>query len=228
MVFCLSHWCSENFIGEGPKKGGKNGVFGGTGLGAQRFTKTGCRRVGAGTRCGMVAPAGKAKEGRGEKRSAPIPITVRLKARSLYVLKGLPAEQVAEACGLETSQVHYLSNYYGWSKARREMSAQLSKGVDTKELSLATETGEAIATECEEIALSGLEKARSALSDTSKDAAKNFQAWTAGVRNLATARNLVRSIGGADTGNGKADTRSVNLFFVSGKPVQEKQVDAEV
>ncbi len=58
--------------------------------------------------------------------------------------------------------------------------------------------------------MSGLVRAREIVAANGKDMAKDFQAVTGGVRNLVTARNLVRGAVAADSV--PAGTQ-VNLFF---------------
>lgn len=173
----------------------------------------------------MVAPVGSPNK----KAFRRLPITTRTKARNLYVLQGLSPQDVAAATGLEPGQVSYLANYYGWSSMRRKSEAHLSAEIDSKAVNaLSDEISDAIVAECEEIALGGLAKAKIELTSPTKDAAKNFQAWTAGVRNLTSARAALRSGKGDTSGITNSDTRQVNLFFMAGSGVRRELVAEKV
>jgi hypothetical protein len=75
------------------------------------------------------------------------------------------------------------------------------------------EVSEAIATESEEIAMSGLKRSRESAESREKDAAKDFQAWTGGARNLV---NIARACRGLDARNGNGDAAAsiTNIFAV--------------
>ena len=87
-----------------------------------------------------------------------------------------------------------------------------------------SETVEAIASVSEQHAMRGLERVGQALESKGKFAARDFQSWTGGVRNLVTtARELRRP----DGPNIPGAAGSVNIFFVRPQSSEQATPPAE-
>ncbi len=84
---------------------------------------------------------------------------------------------------------------------------------------------EAIAELSEQHAIRGLQKAGEALERNDRDAARDFQSYTAGVKNVVSVAKAVRETG-SDLSEG--GVRELNLFFFgmaqSAQPKEVKQV----
>jgi predicted transcriptional regulator len=151
-----------------------------------------------------------------------IPMAVRWQIRSLYVFKGEQPIKIAKQVGLTAAQVSdYISNH-GLAKERKANERKITAAHDARASESQLIAAEAIASQAEEIALSGLDRARDAVKRKGKDSAKNFQSWTGGIKNLVGAMKLVR--GQVDPAAGGSTT--LNLFFC-GLPAEkeEKQVE---
>ncbi len=160
-----------------------------------------------------------------------ISILLREKAKNLYIYQCLAAREVATQCGLTPEQVVNMVKRYGWSAGRKAMVRNISSTTQEKIDEKVDEISEALASESAEIAMASLVNARKELTSPAKDAPKNFQAWTAGARNLVSIRQALRN-GSADTLNDSsagANTRNVAVFFMSGDTKKaEKRVQSAV
>lgn len=139
----------------------------------------------------------------------------KLKIRNLYLTQQLTHEEIGRQVGKSVAQVSRYVSRVGLPEIRKKREALLIARADEKNVAISEDVSEAIAGECEEIALESLVRAKNEVKSTHKDAAKNFQAWTAGIRNLTTARNLAR--GKAEVNTMDGESRSVNLFFLGGE-----------
>lgn len=146
----------------------------------------------------------------------------KIKIRNLYLTQQLPHQAIAQQIGKTVGQVERYVSKSGLVKVKRERERKHLVRADERMENRLDEVSEVLASEAEEIALSGLTRARSAVEATHKDAPKDYQAWTAGIRNLITARNLARGRDNSNTlGEGEAG-RSVNLFFLQGGATEAK------
>ncbi len=147
------------------------------------------------------------------KSSVHIPLTVKLKARSLYLIHGLPYAEIGKQTGMKPQAVRNLAFYEGWTKTKAQTKAALIKRADARDQVTIDEVSEAIAIESEEIAMSGLNRSRQAAESDGKDAAKDFQAWTGGARNLV---NIARACRGLDGRGGASEAGCgvTNIFAV--------------
>jgi predicted DNA-binding protein YlxM (UPF0122 family) len=152
-------------------------------------------------------------------------VALRLKVRNLYLVQDLTHPEIAERTGLSLSAIRSYVSRAGLTKVKREHEAKALQVHDARAREGLDEISAAIASEAEEIALGGLDRARKAVGSRSDDAAKDFQAWTGGVRNLAQVAKLSRGDGQV-TPNGSI---TLNLFAVAGakeaKPVDAAAVD---
>lgn len=160
----------------------------------------------------------------------PLTTLEKIKVRNLYLFQNTSHTEIAQVMGKTTAQISQYVFRAGLTKAKRERDKKLITQSDAKVETALTAGMEAIVDECEELALSGLKRAKESVISIHKDAAKDFQAWTAGIRNVVTARNLARSGAVNTLGNDNQDTRNVALFFLSGGTVErtEKVVTADV
>lgn len=147
------------------------------------------------------------------KRSpaAPIPLSVRLKAKNLYLYRDATHQQIAKETGLTVGASEMLAHREGWVKLKRDRQKELESKSDTRAEKADLVIVEAIGSQAEEIALSGLERARDAVKRKGKDAAKNFQSWTGGIRNLVSAIKTIRARDGS--GTDQPQSIAFNLFF---------------
>jgi hypothetical protein len=147
------------------------------------------------------------------KSAGRIPLPVKLKARSLYLIHGLPLAEIAQQTGLTSQSVKNLAFNEGWSKTRLKAKEALVKRADARMNEEIDEVSDAIATESEEIAMSGLVRARESTQDRGEFAAKDFQAWTGGARNLV---NISRACRGQDAkkADGAGESASVSFFVI--------------
>lgn len=142
-----------------------------------------------------------------------IPVLTKLKARNLYLSSGLSHDAISLQTGLSHPQVAKLISREGWAKLKKSRESRLAKIAQEKQEVVDTEVVETIASEAQEIMLGGLDRAKGSLSATHEFAAKDFQSWTSGVKNLA---GVITAIRGDDQGktNVSESRGSINLFFI--------------
>jgi len=169
-----------------------------------------------------------------EPKRPSIPLAARLKAKNLYVYRDATHQQIAKETGLTVGASEMLAHREGWPKLKREREKAIESRSDARAEEGNLAIVEAVAGQAEEIVLSGLDRARDAVKRKGKDAAKNFQSWTGGIRNLVSAIKTIRAKDGSLPDSGPT---SFNLFFVgvaapsaaqaepkSVEPIEVKQV----
>lgn len=156
--------------------------------------------------------------------SSRIDILTRSKARNLYFFQEASHERISKETGLTVMAVGQLISREGWAKEKRQRIARLAKAHDTRVAGLDSEIIETIATRAEQHALEGLDRVAEALQRSDRDAAKDFQAYTSGVKNLATTAKAMREPIGAVTETGG---NSFNLFFVGAPMIGQAQAEAK-
>ncbi len=140
----------------------------------------------------MVAAAQKPVASRKPgRRSAEIPVFVRLKARNLYLAQGLSHPAIAEATGLRAVTVRNLASREGWTALRRRQKAALVESSDAHAHAMQSEVLEAIASHSEQHALKSLERVGNALERDDENAARDAQSYSGCLRNLV---NVARDI----------------------------------
>ena len=149
----------------------------------------------------------------------PIPIGTRLKARNLYLIQCLPYAEIAEKTGLSVSSVGQLAFREGWTKLRKQRASELTTKADARANRDIDAINDAIASECEEIALKGLDRAKKASESDDEFAARNFQSWTGGVSNLVKVQRAARGLDSRETG-APGNGNSLQLFFLNAQPTQ--------
>lgn len=161
------------------------------------------------------------------RRRSHISLLTRAKARNLYITQALPMREIADKTGLDYSQVRTLVDREGWAKLKTTVKRKLESGLDAHATEHVTEMTEAIANESEEIALSGLQRARQAVESQETYAAKDFQSWTGGLRNLV---QVARELRGFDNEQSRGPGATLNVFVgrfetVSDKPAEKPAID---
>ncbi len=157
------------------------------------------------------------------ERGPQISVLAKIKARNLYLNQGLAVPSVAKECGLSESTVRNWVKVGKWAVERKTVYSRLLSKQDAQREETGNAVIQAIASEAEEHALSAMANVKQALVREDKDAAKDFQAYTAGVKNLASTARMLREP--LSSGSGEGSTVNLNLFFSPPKLEREaKQV----
>ena len=152
----------------------------------------------------------------------------QVKIRNLYLAQSATHEEIAIQLSCRKDKVSSFITRSGLSTLRKQRAAAVIQKADTKLVANLDAVSAEIADECEEIALAGLKRAKESTLSIHKDAAKDFQAWTAGIRNLTTARAVMRNANVNTLGTGES-AAGVNLFFFGGSAAREpRKVEAIV
>ena len=138
-------------------------------------------------------------EAKPKGRGSQIPVLTRIKVRNLYLSQSLTHREIAVQVGLEERAVGKLISADGLPALKAKRTAKLVNSSDARTEKQLTEVEHTLADEAEEIALAGLGKARDAVQRSDRDAARDFQAYTGGVKNLVGVAKLIRSIDGVNT-----------------------------
>ncbi len=146
------------------------------------------------------------------ERGPEIPPMVRLKARTLYLNEMLPAKVIAERCGLKPADIDRMAYREGWSKARRERKSRIIQKQDAQGDSLLKEAIESIRTESIELCKPALNSVRDGFETGGLNGAKQAQAASAALRNLASS---FRALSESD-GSENQPSHTLNMFFVGG------------
>lgn len=147
------------------------------------------------------------------------PASVKARAKALYLVKGWPARDIADELKIPVGAIHDWSSRCGWTKARAAKLLQLDGKLENA-LPGSDEFMENVATESEEIALAGFERARGAVQSESEFAAKDFASWTSGVKNLV---GMYRTAKGLDASQASPQI-TFNAFY---SPTAPKAAQAE-
>lgn len=145
------------------------------------------------------------------ERGPEVSILTELKARNLYLHERLSYLEISEKTGIPVRSLQALASRKGWTAVRREQKRRLIEKQDARNAAMQNAVVEAIASASEEHAIRGLQRAGEALERNDKDAAKDFQAYTAGVKNLAGVAKLMRDGTGSAVESG--GSISMNFFF---------------
>jgi hypothetical protein len=171
----------------------------------------------------MVADDQPVKRKRGRPLGrANIDILTATKIRNCYLYQDLTHRQIAERTGL-TERV--IASYVVRHRLTAEKKTRYAKTLashDARARDSVDTICEAIASNAEEIALNGLTRARESVEtpERFKDPAKDFQAWTGGIRNLVQASRQVR---GLDQKGSESSSVNVSLYVTRGECVQRSE-----
>lgn len=150
-------------------------------------------------------------------RGVAYPLATRLKVRNLYLGQALNNQDIAERTGLTARQVGQMVYRDGLAKQKRRRAEKINAAADTRANAQLEAFNEQLAEEAEEISLGALERARQSVESVGEFAAKDFQSWTGGIRNLVQAARTVR---GLDNRNGQSDTNQVSIYLVRGETLE--------
>lgn len=165
-------------------------------------------------------PQHRSKGGR-KKGDSGFPLLTKLKARNLYLVQGATHEVIAKETGMTIRQSESLAARQGWTKARKAKERSLVATQDARAEGQISEALDAIASVSEQHAVQGLNRVAKALESKGKFAARDFQSWTGGVRNLVQTAKMCRETG--DGANGVAGGANLNVFILRvGEQVQAK------
>lgn len=174
----------------------------------------------------MVAQADKSSEKiRARKQRAAksiVDVATKVRIRNLYMVQCLPHKEIARQTGLTERAVQSVVYRLGLAAKRKENEAKTMERHDALTRDGLSEVTDAIAAQAEEYALGGLKRSGEALQDEGEFAARNFQSWTGGVKNLVQVAKLARGA----TDETPQGAVMLNLFCVRGETVEriEKSV----
>lgn len=152
-------------------------------------------------------------------------LALKLKVKNLYLIQHASHAEIAKQTKLTLPAVAGLIHREGWPALKKKQAEFAEISSDTHMSETAAQVVAAVTDQCTEIALSGLNRCRDAVSAKGKDAAKNFQSWTGGVRNLVSAIKTLQA-----QGPGEAGGNTMNVFLIRAgdalpeKPAEPKQV----
>ena len=146
------------------------------------------------------------------KRAGTIPIGVRLRAQNLYINRGFTPKQISEVVGLTSQQIASLAVRGGWTKTRNDRTRSITQRVESRTQAGVDAVAETIGAECDEYALGSLKRIGESLERTDPNAARDFQAYSVGLKNVVA---VARTVRGLDTAQAAAP--SVNIAFFMGQ-----------
>ena len=161
-----------------------------------------------------------------KKRRSPtvMDIGTKVRIRNLYLVQCLPYAEIARRVDCPLSTVTRFIERQKLPAIRKENEAKAAARHDAQVRESVDEISEAIASQSEEIALSGLERAREATEDRGEFAAKDFQSWSGGVSNLV---KTARAIRGMDR-PGATESINVSLYLCRGETLEAPMKCADV
>lgn len=140
----------------------------------------------------------------------PVPLLVRLKARNLYLVQGLGHKEIASQTGLTEEGSQQLASREGWVALRRERKKHLLAAQDARLEAAHSEVLDAIADVSAQHAVQGLDRVGKALESKGKFAARDFQSWTGGVKNLVSIMREIKAPQNDSPGSGA----TLNMFIL--------------
>lgn len=153
-----------------------------------------------------------------------IPLLLRLKARSLYLVQGLSHQEIANQTGLTKEASEKLASREGWTAAKSRLKQQLLRKHDTRMSEQLDSVMESIVSVSEQHAMRGLERVGNALERDDDFAARDFQSYTSGVKNLVGVIRDIRQ----PAATAVSSSTNVQVFVVEpaiqASPASEKQV----
>lgn len=158
-----------------------------------------------------------------------IPLPVKLKVRSLYLVQQLPNAEIARRCNLDTRTVSRLIYREGWSSAKRGMKEKMQADSIAHTRAEVESVVHAVAVETEALTLGTLAKAHGALARDDKEAARDLQAYSQAAKNFV---GMARQARGLDDANKAERAGSVVVFIgeldrvSAARPVHEVSASA--
>lgn len=139
-----------------------------------------------------------------------LPLLVRLKARNLYLVQGLSHAEIAQACGITTQASYKLASREGWASLKKGQKQNLLAKQDARMEETHGEVLDAIADVSAQHAVQGLDRVGKALESKGKFAARDFQSWTGGVKNLVSIMREIKAPQNDAPGSGA----TLNMFIL--------------
>ncbi len=164
-------------------------------------------------------------------RGRRIPLTVRQRVRSLYVVQGLQPAQIAKETKLPVNTITQLVIREGWTNERRILSKEVKIRADAEIKGEIDEMVRAVGALSEQGAVAGLQRAVNCTSETHTLASRDFSNWAAGAKSLVTLARQARGLDAKETASAGPAGVNVNLFFMdapTGAPAKaERKVSPE-
>lgn len=148
-------------------------------------------------------------------RNGEIPILTKLRARNLYLYESLPYKGISELTGLPIRVLEQLAFRERWVSIKRANKERLTKAADARQGAMHEEIVETIAGMSEQHAIRGLQRAGEALEREDKEAARDFQSYSGGVKNFVAVARAIRDQAGGPALNSAQIT---NVFFMQLEP----------
>lgn len=175
----------------------------------------------------MVAEAPVRKRKVGE-RGPETPVMVRMKARTLYLNECLPIKVIAERCGLTPATISRMAHKEKWTVVRRQQKERIIAKQDAQGDTLLAQAIEQIRNESIELCKPALDSVRSGFDTGGLNGAKQAQAASAALKNLATS---FRALNESSDPSDQPSVVAFNLFFAgrpeAAKPEQVTEVEAK-
>lgn len=159
-----------------------------------------------------------------------IPLPMKLQARSLYLIHGKQPKEIAEIIGLTAKQLAKLAFREGWTQQRKRIARAKEENLIAREGEAIAEVQEKAAVEAETMIFRTYSRVDESLRRDDINAARDFRAYTGGLRDLVT---IARTCRGLDAQPGKlapSGGPSINMFFFGGQlgeSVACRPVDAD-
>jgi hypothetical protein len=165
----------------------------------------------------MVAEAPKVIPMKGQPRQTDVRDLAMI--RTLYLVQGLqPSDIERMGIGFTANQVSQMAHREGWTGLRKKALAKGEESARASAEAAVSRVSEAIAIESEELCFKALTQTRSGLDKGGLEGAKQAQAASSTLRNLAGVAKMLRE---PANGSGDMDRPNMNLFFVGvAGPVQ--------
>lgn len=152
---------------------------------------------------------------------------IKAQARTLYLVEGHnPAQIEAAGIGLTAKQISQLASREGWTEKRKRAAAAIEETSIARADKAVADVAEAIAIESEELCFSALRETRAGLTEGGLNGAKQAQAASSTLRNLAGVAKILRDPGASDpAGQGSVN---FNVFFANpGAKAEPKAVESQ-
>lgn len=150
--------------------------------------------------------------------------------RTLYLVQGhTPTEIEAMGLGVTKQQVSNWANRNEWAKQKARARENAENSTRARMDESISRVAEAIAVESEELCFKSLTQTRAGLDKGGLEGAKQAQAASSTLRNLAGVAKMLRETGSTQDGDGQ--TLNMNLFFCAPSPAakaEAKQVAEQV
>ncbi len=160
-------------------------------------------------------PTTSRKKPTGRGHAPNIDLLTRSKARNLYVVRQLPAQEVANQTGLTQRQVWSLATREHWGKTRLQLKEKEKAASLAREEADIGELVEAVAIKSKVLSLGSLDAAIEELDGKGEDYAKNLQMLSVASKNFVGLYRQAKSLDAQSAGEGASQ---INVMFVGALP----------